>query len=385
MNKEFIDKGVNWILNSGIQNVGTSEDLDGGFNSWFDLDKKTYKYVYSEITGYGMTKLIYLYNRFGYKILLERAELAADWILKNALHNSGGILTRNYLEVDDNASGYSFDSGFVYTFDTGMVLYGLTSVYNATKNNKYLEAAKKIADFLVLRAQKNDGSFYAYYDSKNNKFISEYKKWSTQSGSFHAKIAIGLVDLYLITGNELYKQGAIKICDFAFLLQQSNGRFVSFLDNGGTYMHPHIYTCEGLTFVGVKLGESRFVTSACKGIYWTIDNMQKNGGVPCSFVNNNFNFNERVDTSSQALRLLSYFLSKGLMQEYLYKANQLSEHLLKWQKKDNEHAGGFYYGFNDDGKKLNHINSWVSMFALQSLFYSLDFNNGNNISIDTIV
>ena len=53
-----------WFLDSGIQNVNICKDVDGAFNSWFDTNKNDYYYAYSEITGYGITTLLFLDRYF---------------------------------------------------------------------------------------------------------------------------------------------------------------------------------------------------------------------------------------------------------------------------------------------------------------------------------
>lgn len=54
-------------------------------------------------------------------------------------------MTRYYLYDAKGQDGYSFDSEIIYTFDTGMVLYGLINLYRVTKDEKYLNASITIA------------------------------------------------------------------------------------------------------------------------------------------------------------------------------------------------------------------------------------------------
>jgi len=49
------------------------------------------------------------------------------------------------------------------------------------------------------------------------------------------------------------------------------------------------------------------------------------------------------------------------------------------------HLGGFLYGY-ENGIKMNHVNSWCSMFALQSLiFYDNYFLKKEENELDLIV
>jgi len=380
--QEAISGAIKWILHSGIQNISEDKKKHGGFNSWFDLDKKNYKYIYSEITGYGKTTLSFLYDRTGDSLFLERAVLAGEWLLDNAFHELGGVRTRYYLDDDKEAADYSFESGQLYTFDSGMALFGLLSLYKFSKDKRFLDGAIKIGKFLVDKCQKPDGSLFAYYDSARG-LVSEYKKWSTQSGSFHAKTAMGLSLLYEMSGDIKYLKSAESLCDAALKFQEKDGRFVTFFEGGGTHLHPHLYSCEGLLFVGRKLNNEKYISAAVSGIIWALSNVKDGGILNYLFMGGSFNLYERTDALSQLLRLSSFCLQKGLIgDDYQEKIKSLASRLLNFQEKE---SGGFYYGFHDNGEKLNHINSWCTMFALQALCYYDDLLNNKDIAIDYLI
>src|SRR3989304_7384158 len=200
-----VDLAKKWLLDSGIQNVGKSHPLEGGFNSKFDKNNKNYPFIYSEITGYGISVLLYLNAASQDKIFLDRARLAAEWLMKFALHRSGGAMPRHYYEKKDEQKEYSFSDGLLFTFDSGMVMYGLMMLYKETKGERYLEAAERIAGF-IIKCQRKDGLLYAAYDPNKDNFVDDPKKWSSQSGSFHAKTALGFLEIYEATQNNSYKK-----------------------------------------------------------------------------------------------------------------------------------------------------------------------------------
>ncbi len=360
----------NWLLYSGIQNINKEPKLNGGFNSWYDIDKENYYYIYSEITGYGISTLLFLNKYFEEQALSERAETAADWIMNIAMHKLGGVKTRYYFYEADGQKNYSFDSEILYTFDTGMVLNGMINLYKPTKNKKYLDASIKIADFLINKMLKEDGSFYAYLDVKKNSLVDTEDKWSTQSGSYHSKLAIGLIDLYKSTNDEKYKDVAIKICDYALTFQTQEGRFISFRDSKNTHMHPHSYSAEGLLYAGIKLNIPRYKESSKKALLWALSNQLESGGVASLYIKSEDNFikNERTDTLAQILRLGSLLIKYGLLDiNYLKNLEKLKNRLISFQEKEGRQKGGFKYGFEEDGTKLDHLNSWCTMFAIQAL------------------
>jgi hypothetical protein len=355
---------ADWVLNSGIQNI-SKDERNGGFNSWYDIENKKYSYVYSEITGYGITTLIYLYKMTGRKIFLDRAKLAFNWITKFALKD--GFVQARYAEGFDN---------IIYSFDNGMVLFGMTNLCRVTKAESDMDFARKIADFLVSM-QKNDGLFYAMYDAKKRENFNVDEKWSKVSGSYHAKLSLGLLDAYDVLGDLKYKKSALRICEES-LKMQKDGRFLTF--KGETNMHPHSYSAEGLLFAGIMLDKKRFIDSALDAMSWSLKNQLPSGGLPSTYPND---MNERNDVLAQTLRLSSVFLQRGEIEDK-EKVEKLKNRLLESQNISGEHVGGMFYGY-ENGKKLNHINSWVSMFALQSLIYYDSYLKNEDIKLDLLV
>ena len=356
-----------WLLNSGIQNENGNSR--GGFNSWFDLIQQNYSYVYSEITGYGVTSLLYLSKYFGEEFYIDKAIAAYKWLKDKALDESGGIRTRDYFVDMDDASHYSFDSNNLYAFDNGMVLYGIVNLYKKTKNERILLFAVQIADFLIDNMKKDDGMFYAVYNSETGKKTDIADKWSTQSGSYHAKLALGFTDLYEITNNKAYKDAALGVCNASLDFQDDSGRFITNRADNSTHLHPHSYSAEGLLYTGDRFGRTDFIESAKRAVKWSLSLINQDGGIPKKFSGTEFINFYRSDILAQTLRLGSLFFSLGeLGEEEIISLEKLRRCLVKFQyKSEDRQDGGFYYGYTLDGSKKDHLNSWCTMFALQGL------------------
>jgi len=353
-----ISLAKDWLLNSGIQNL--KGEHKGAFNSWFDIDKKNYPYAYSEITGYGITTLLFLYKLDKDNIYLERAKMAASWLMNKATHKSGGILCRSFYKEKDFMG--SFENEEIFLFDCGMVLNGLTNLYDITKDKTYLDYSIKLAEFM-LKMQKPDGSFYAVYNGKNKSLTDDGEKWSTQSGAFHNKLAIGLLKLHEITKDEKYKKSASKVCDYSLKFLKDDGRFVTFSKTGNSLFHPHCYAAEGLYVAGTYLNNKKYLDVSKKSTIYLFNNQLDNFGIPQMFKDNSFIEFERTDILAQTLRL-GVLYSKYIDKK---KIESLEERLLKFQNLKNEQKGAFIYGYDDSGKKYEHLNSWCTMFALQAL------------------
>ena len=104
-----IDRNINlalrWLIKSGIQNQN-NKDLAkyGAFSAWYDITSKKYSYLYSEITGYLITSMLFHYEITKKKFFLKSAELSANWLINYAQDKNGGFKCL-YL-IDKNLSYY---------------------------------------------------------------------------------------------------------------------------------------------------------------------------------------------------------------------------------------------------------------------------------------
>ncbi len=217
--------------------------------------------------------------------------------------------------------------------------------------------------------QKPDGSLNPIYDTKNGEVVNTEQKWSTQSGSYHTKVAMGLVDLYGLTSDQTYANSAIGICDFALQQQTSSGRFISFRDTGKTNVHPHCYSAEGLYYVGKKIGNDEYVESAKRATAWTLNNADRLWQIYEPDVDV-FSGDERSDIFAQTLRLGVLFAQddSDFMEEYRPALNHLARTVQSYQDQaaDVRQHGGINYGNHVIDK---NVNSWCSMFAVQAMEY----------------
>jgi len=353
------EKCVEWLTNSGIQS------FVGGFYSWFDLSNSNYPYLYSEITGYGITTLLFLETIFHNENLVVKAEKAAEWIVKKALHPCGGVLTRFYSDEKNADKVYSFGGVNIFSFDTGMVLYGAAALYKRTGKDEYLKLSRGLADFLLKKMFKSNGSIAPVYNAVAGKCVEAEDKWSSQSGAFHAKVAMGLVLSAEITGEKKYLDAALGLCEFALLNQDPTGRFITDRASKTTHLHPHSYTAEGLWYVGIERGIAKFTEAALKAAKWAQSKVSVSG------VNelydpktDSFNDFQRTDILAQTLRL-------GLIFSLKDKTEMLKACLLSYQYGGEmlDQRGGFAYS-----KESPHLNSWCSMFSLQALALCDDRN-----------
>jgi rhamnogalacturonyl hydrolase YesR len=369
-----IDSAVNWLIYSGIQNKKAK--LKDSVNAWYDPLKQKYSFVYSEINGYFMTMMVFLYRRTNQKKYLECGLKSAKWLVKNAQDKSGGF---RCLFLIDKSLKYSFKQNKIYSFDNGVILNGLVSLYKVSKEPFLLKSAKKCADWIVNSCVDQSSLVKPVYDIEDNKFFDSDKDWSTTSGSYHTKISIGLANLFSVTKNKKYLDYAKKICDKSLKFQKTNGRFVSFPYRGGTNAHPHCYSAEGLWVVGKFLNKKEYLLSSKKATKWILSTQNFSGKIARLFLLTSSVYYQRIDAVAQVVRLIMLNSLKKNNNYYLKSKNKLNK-LIKilianqnLKTNNKKIKGAFLWGKNSDGSVVHHSNSWVTFFAIQALYLYRDY------------
>ena len=183
---QALKQSIYWLEKSGIQNSLNKKNLlSGSVNAWYDPQKKKYSFVYSEINGYFMTMMAFLYKG------LE----AAKWLISNAQEKNGGF--RCLFLIDKNSS-HAHKKDQIYSFDNGVIINGLVSLYKATKKSFLIKSAEKCGNWIINFCIDNNNLVKPVYEIEQNKFFESDKEWSTTSGSYHTKISIGLANLFSI-------------------------------------------------------------------------------------------------------------------------------------------------------------------------------------------
>lgn len=348
-------------------------------------------FLFSEVTGYAIRDLLLLYAIKGEAEYLTRAFQAADWLVRTAADERGWVRTRYYFEHDaDEARRLdSFAGGNIFSFDNGICLGGLVALYMAVKMEaardgklagrvrELLGRIRVLAENIVGRVAE-DGSLPAICDAQGVEVQCAEPRWSQRRGSFHAKVAEALAELYAVTGEGVYAETARRICRFALTFQQEDGRFVT--DGaGGTQLHPHCYSAEGLLRVGTILKEPEFVDSARRATEWALGRCRGGriaqetcagaGGAP----------SWRTDALAQVLGLAARLLQSDTLDEKHWKVvRELAGGVLAMKHPDERH---FRYGYYEDGAEAHTLSYWTNMFAFHSLLEYAAAWTGTHLSV----
>lgn len=380
--KNKIDRNINlalrWLIKSGIQNQNIKNLTKyGGFNAWYDITSKKYSYLYSEITGYLITSMLFHYEVTKKKFFLKSAELSANWLINNAQDKYGGFKCL-YL-IDKNLS-YKKKENYIYSFDNGVIINGLVNLYKITKKKKYLNSANKSGSFLISNFFKRNFELKPIFDIKKKKYIHSKHEWSMISGSYHTKACMGLINLYSVNKQKHLLTFAKKLLNFYTKKQKKSKLLKS--TNNSTNFHPYCYSLEGYWSCGKFLRSKRYLETSNFGTRELLKKINSDGLPPRILYKNKLNYNERIDILCQTLRLIILNLSqKKLTNIEKEKINKLIKNILMYQKLKNKNLkinGGFLWGKKSDGNNTNNVNSWVTSFAAQSLSI---FNNKKAVKI----
>jgi len=382
-----LDHAIRWMLYSGIiNNDPNNRETYGGVNAYYDIGAKGYPFVYTEITGYAVSLLIYLSKHFGENAFIEKAQASVNWLID----------FMRYEGEDDNAMGsFSWAYDFrgkrkkTYSFDCGICARALIDLYKITGDKRCLSQAQQTLSWLVKKMQNEDGSLKPSYDWSQKKSLSNPSIWYENPGCLHAKMAIPLALGSEVLNDPTFINSAKSLIQWALKLQRSSGRLIVNTHDKRTNVHAHCYALEGIIYLYNFLKEGdELLNSFIQGANWLLT-AEKNGRLnewsDVGFLESNL---QTTYVASQAIRiwLIAHRLTGD--KQFMNAADRALTYVLSTQcNADNSRIrGGFYEGYKKTGpftRRINQINSWATIFAIQALIMHqkyLDYNTEQLIS-----
>jgi len=348
---------MRWLLSSDIRiKKGKNK---GAFYGWKNLKPVSFPFIYSEITGYAITCLLWIHAEFRNFNALEAAKESAEWILKNS---------HSYLVVARPSVGRSSInlSNLLYSFDNGMIMIGLLNLYNVTKDKNFLVFAEKVTQALIehfFDGEKLTARLSNSYQPVTSEYEDGIVRWSTVPGAYHCKLSIGLLELSRLTGKTLYVEVSNLLCNYATSLQNSDGRFITNPGSDIVHLHPHLYACEGLIYSGLKQTNEDHYRAGLDGLIWAM--AQLGSSSKALFRHTGAQSIEQSDCTAQLLRLLVLCrseLKNTLNDELDNVIERLHSRLLDFHIPFGEGKGAMRYQL-----ALETACSWCTMFTMQAL------------------
>jgi uncharacterized protein YyaL (SSP411 family) len=210
---------------------------DGGISKGFDLLRNRWAPSYPETTGYTIPTLL------NAAAMLNRAELRvlalslADHLLNSATPEGG-------------VAHWASSRPYPIVFDTGQVIFGWLAAFDASSDERYLQAAMHAGDWLAS-VQHPSGSWKEYQHLGVEKVIDTRVAWA-------------LLELHRRTRQDTYQQAAVRNLEWALQNQDANGWFrrCAFVEGKDPFTHTLAYTAEGLFECGCLLNEVRYIEAA---------------------------------------------------------------------------------------------------------------------------
>jgi len=357
----------NWLLNSGIFVSESSDQNFGGVHSFYDEKNKQFAFLYPEITGYYSSTMRFLYEHEKNEKYIDFAKASCNWLI-DLYEEHGGII--------QGISPQGVTKKYVYSFDTGICSKGLLDCYMISKDNKFLEYAQKLNNWILSDTIENNGIVKPVKNLETNKFEIDDKVWYKKSGCLHIKLTIPLLQIYKITNDETSLNAAKKIANSIIHFQQSNGSILLHQNSKVINLHTMLYALEGLIYAYNVTKDETYLNSCKKAIIWCENQIQFDGSIDLWF---NSKYHSKSSYPIGQLIRLKILLAKLEQKNLEQTLEKLESFLLSLQAQNTDKFvnGGFYEEFGKSifgWKKTLKVNSWASMFSLQALFWLEHFS-----------
>ncbi len=177
-----------WFLRSGIQ------EPNGGVARYYRSDLGRNARVSTEITGYAVSALLYLFERTGYAEYREAALRAARFLTRTAWHGALGIFPFEHSENGDRPEALA------YFFDCGIVVRGLLAAWRVTGDSEFLDAAVRGGAGMLADFRERE-TIHPILSLPGKQPRPHEPRWSASPGCYQLKSAMAWFDLHQATGN----------------------------------------------------------------------------------------------------------------------------------------------------------------------------------------
>jgi hypothetical protein len=229
----FVDGAGRWLLQSGIQ------EANGGVARYYRSDTGRNHPVSTEITGYAVSTLVYLYQLTGHSVYLERAVLAARFLTRQAWDCGSGCMPFEYGALPEDATPLA------YFFDCGIITRGLVAAWRATGEAEFLEAAVRCGRSMLCDFASG-GEFHPVLALPSKCPVPCDERWSRSKGCYQLKSAMAWHDLAEATGERAFRAPYLQVLENSL---ESHHSFLPGPAGGLTVvdrLHAYAYFLEGL-------------------------------------------------------------------------------------------------------------------------------------------
>ncbi len=339
-----------WLLHSGIQ------DKSGGFARYYRTDLRNNAPVSTEITGYSISALVFLYQRTGDASYLDAAVRGAQFLVRSAWSRELSTFPFEY-----SSNGHPVPA-LAYFFDCGIIVRGLLAVWRVTRDAEILDRAIAGGRSMLADFRERD-CLHPILDLPSKKPRPHGDRWSNTPGCYQLKSAMAWYDLHECCGEAEFLSAyeataASALADAQFFLPGSSDR-EAVMDR----LHPMCYFLEGILPV---VDRPEATAAFREGIEWTSFYLRD---IAPQFV--------RSDAYAQLLRARLCGARLGIVPLDEKAAQHEAEQLATFRliSDDPRIDGGFGFGVKK-GRPLPFANPVSTAFALQALAWWEDHCRG---------
>lgn len=330
--KIFAEGMIGWLLNSKISSK------EGAVYSWIN-PKKT-GYVYPEIMGYYIKILSYLHKIKADEKCISKALATSDYLCN--------IMNKGYVERDE----------IRYVFDTAICFSGVMALKKVAElGEKHKPVLEKSIKFISRSLTEKTSAF------RDGKKIEDWSRWSLSYGALLIKNSMALIEASEYFDKSEYKELAETMVKDLVSNTFSKGHFFINSKQNFVYTHAHCYATEGLIFLASK-GYKDFTPMINSSAQWLSEMQNDDGSMYNWYLKEDSQKDKQGDATSQAIRIW-LLTDKKKFRENIDKGTLFLKSL------QSEH-GGLCYNINSNGEASKDINSWVTMFAVQAIFWQME-------------
>ena len=360
-------------MSSGLFVSNENDTNCGGVYSFFDQQSNDFSFIYPEITGYFLSTIKFLNDLENDPKYSLYGKYSSDWLIK--IYEKYGAIIQG-IKSDTPTSNFS------YSFDSAICAKGLLDYYEISKNNRYLDYAKKILSELRNESIESDGTIMPFKDIKTNKLHESNDVWYKQKGCLHIKVAMPFFQINQYLDNDDNLSVGKKICDTITNFQNPDGSIRLHSHSKIINLHTLCYALEGLVYGYSVTKNDKYLQSSQKAVDWCLTKISNDGSI--SLWHNSKYKSKAAYPIAQLIRILILIDKINDTSNYKSYVEQLYKFLMTLQASNPSPKinGGFYEEFYKSilgWKKRMRLNSWTSMFALQAIDW---YGNYDNIKFD---
>jgi hypothetical protein len=340
-----------WFLHSGIQADS------GGVARYYRSDVGKYASVSTEITGYTVSTLSFLYERTKLTAYLEAALRVARFLTRTAWDSHVGTFP---FEPASNGDG---GPALAYFFDCGIIVRGLLSAWRISNEPEFRDTAIAGGRSMLADFREHD-AIHPILALPEKKPVAYEPRWSASPGCYQLKSALAWRELFEATGDTAFLRAYESVVERALQTEEEFLPGETNLERIMDRLHPYLYFLEGLMPL---LDRSDCAAMFGKGLARASEYLTE---IAPLFV--------RSDVYAQLLRARLYGESLAGIPLDVCAAEHEASQAFSFQaaSDDPRLAGGFWFG-RKANQALPFVNPVSTAFCVQALALWEDRRNSS--------